>query len=405
MAGKITLNSAGSVPGNPDAGWISMYPKSDGRMYSKNSDGTEYMLGIPAGGFVETVNGATGTVVLTTTNISEGTNLYYTDGRVDSRVATLLTDYAKLTGRSGGQILYGGTAASEALELYSTSHATKGIVRLGQNYKEFATGVISVGQDNTYTPVSGVNVALRTSSSGAIAFEHSSGQPWLVYPTIGNLQFSRYPATTIGFALDTSNRFFVGDGSPQTIACISGPGDSTTAVGAFGATTTPNLEIRNRNSTANNYSGVVFSGSGTSWGAGVFGIHEVHTAGAQTTRLEMYTSSAGTRAKIASLRNTGFTHEKAVSYPDRTLTTAYTITDDDYAIWGNASGGAFSVTLPTAVGRRGKVFVIKKIDASVNAVTIDGDGSETIDNATTKQLTSENEVLWIMSDNSNWRVI
>lgn len=37
---------------------------------------------------VASVNGQTGAVVLTTTNIAEGTNLYYTDTRVDTRLAT-----------------------------------------------------------------------------------------------------------------------------------------------------------------------------------------------------------------------------------------------------------------------------------------------------------------------------
>lgn len=41
---------------------------------------------------VSSVNGSTGAVTLTTTNISEGTNLYYTNARVDSRVAAYTGD-------------------------------------------------------------------------------------------------------------------------------------------------------------------------------------------------------------------------------------------------------------------------------------------------------------------------
>jgi hypothetical protein len=57
---------------------------------------------------VQSVNGATGTVVLTTTNISEGTNLYYTDARVDARIA--LTDIGDLndvtiTSIANGEVL------------------------------------------------------------------------------------------------------------------------------------------------------------------------------------------------------------------------------------------------------------------------------------------------------------
>lgn len=46
---------------------------------------------------VHSVNGQTGAVNLTTTNISEGTNLYFTDERVDDRVATLLQAGTNIT--------------------------------------------------------------------------------------------------------------------------------------------------------------------------------------------------------------------------------------------------------------------------------------------------------------------
>jgi len=46
---------------------------------------------------VQSVNSQTGAVVLTTTNIAEGTNLYYTDERVDDRVANLLQAGANIT--------------------------------------------------------------------------------------------------------------------------------------------------------------------------------------------------------------------------------------------------------------------------------------------------------------------
>ncbi len=42
------------------------------------------------------------------------------------------TQYAKLAGRSGGQILKGGIAASESLKLRSTDNATKGTVHIGE---------------------------------------------------------------------------------------------------------------------------------------------------------------------------------------------------------------------------------------------------------------------------------
>lgn len=45
---------------------------------------------------VASVNGQTGVVVLTTTNINEGTNLYFTDERAQDAVGTILTDTATI---------------------------------------------------------------------------------------------------------------------------------------------------------------------------------------------------------------------------------------------------------------------------------------------------------------------
>jgi len=57
---------------------------------------------------VQSVNGATGTVVLTTTQVSEGTNLYYTDARVNTVIsATDIGDLndISITGVSNGEVL------------------------------------------------------------------------------------------------------------------------------------------------------------------------------------------------------------------------------------------------------------------------------------------------------------
>ncbi len=52
---------------------------NDGLQYARQSEGWAQ---ITAGGLVDSVNGQTGAVVLTTTDIAEGTNLYFTDARV-----------------------------------------------------------------------------------------------------------------------------------------------------------------------------------------------------------------------------------------------------------------------------------------------------------------------------------
>ena len=89
-------------------------------------------------------------------------------------------------------------------------------------------------------------------------------------------------------------------------------------------------------------------------------------------------------------------------------TTAYTITTSDRnkVITGDASGGAFTVTLPpAATAGDGFKVTVKKIDSSTNAVTIDGDASETIDGQATYALSAQYDSVTILSDGSNWLTI
>lgn len=65
---------------------------------------------------IQSVNGATGTVVLTTTNINEGTNLYYTDARVGSYLTTNgYTVKSVASVGTGSSIYQGNTSGTVAL--------------------------------------------------------------------------------------------------------------------------------------------------------------------------------------------------------------------------------------------------------------------------------------------------
>lgn len=64
----------------------------------------------------------------------------------------------------------------------------------------------------------------------------------------------------------------------------------------------------------------------------------------------------------------------------------------------DATGGARSVTLPAASGLKGKKYVIKKTDASANAVTIVG----TVDGATNPTLTTQFACKVIEGDGTAW---
>lgn len=72
----------------------------------------------------------------------------------------------------------------------------------------------------------------------------------------------------------------------------------------------------------------------------------------------------------------------------------------------NATGGAFTVTLPTlaSVGN-GKVYTVKKTDSSANAVTVDGNGSETIEGAANYSLASQNKYVTVIAFTGGWLII
>jgi hypothetical protein len=94
-------------------------------------------------------------------------------------------------------------------------------------------------------------------------------------------------------------------------------------------------------------------------------------------------------------------------YPEKTTakTTTYTGTGDESTIVCDASGAAFTVTLPAAASFTGKHYYIIKTDTSLNAVTIDGNASETINGATTTTINTQYECIKIVCDGSNWHIL
>jgi hypothetical protein len=86
-------------------------------------------------------------------------------------------------------------------------------------------------------------------------------------------------------------------------------------------------------------------------------------------------------------------------------TANYTLTAADNVILGNASGGSFTLTLPTAVGIAGRTYTLKKVDSSVNAITVATTSAQTIDSSSTWSLSNQYQYVMVISDGANWSVI
>lgn len=70
------------------------------------------------------------------------------------------------------------------------------------------------------------------------------------------------------------------------------------------------------------------------------------------------------------------------------------------------STGAAVVNLPPVTGMIGRLVCIKDTGtAAVNNITIDGDGAETIDGASTLVISTTKGKAWLFSDGAEWFVL
>lgn len=98
----------------------------------------------------------------------------------------------------------------------------------------------------------------------------------------------------------------------------------------------------------------------------------------------------------------GQRRENAPRTKPKAVTAAYTASPVDDLILADATSGAITVTLETAVGCDGRRHLIKKSDASGNAITVACTGSETIDGAATATLAAQYDTLAVISNGTNW---
>jgi len=88
-----------------------------------------------------------------------------------------------------------------------------------------------------------------------------------------------------------------------------------------------------------------------------------------------------------------------------TVTTTSTLTEIPDILLGDTTGGVFTTTLPTAVGRKGRDVILKKLAGSAPKWTVVGTGGQTFDGQSDIQLLgSAGAEITITSDGSNWIV-
>lgn len=101
-------------------------------------------------------------------------------------------------------------------------------------------------------------------------------------------------------------------------------------------------------------------------------------------------------------QHSGLTATKTLTNTD----SPYTVLATDGILLCDCSSGAITVNLPAvATSDDGRRLDIKKIDSSANAVTVDGNSAETIDDSTTIVLSDQYNSITIITDQTEWWII
>lgn len=338
---------------------------------------------------------------------------YYTDAEINALLAALdhgaltgLADddheqYALLAGRAGGQTLIGGTDSGDDLTLKASSDEAGGDIRLVDSadnilgYIRGANGVwrLGINADNQ-------TVALNGDTTGANAERAIT----LISPTAG-IKIARIDGAN-GAAVEVQQY----DGT----FTLLGYYEVFTQAGHF--------YIRDRTGTATvlmwysrtlqlllfericGMKNVTAPSASQADHALLYAADQQSRAGDSAFHVRSEAGriySFGTQAQLGG----------GLALPIATKTASATLTLSESTVLCNAASGAITLTLPTAASAYnsttgvGQIYVVKKIDSSANTVTLDGNGSETIDGAATQALTTQWAVLRIQSNGSAWYII
>lgn len=88
-----------------------------------------------------------------------------------------------------------------------------------------------------------------------------------------------------------------------------------------------------------------------------------------------------------------------------TVTSSYTVGETDHTILVNAASAAVTVTLPAPSSRAFPFLVVKKTDASANAVTVDPAGSGTIDGVSTFTLGAQYQQVVLHANATSYSIV
>ena len=156
--------------------------------------------------------------------------------------------------------------------------------------------------------------------------------------------------------------------------------------------------------------GIIGNGLGnyTSTNSVYIGANTVAAANGDDNEVVIGNAAIGNGSNTVTLGNSSVTKTVlngqivGIEYPYVAKTSAYTATLTDMVIDCTATG-TYNITLPTAIGNTGKIFIVKKSSTSTTSVATSL--SQTIDGATTYALTAQWSKVTVVSDGANWKTL
>jgi len=297
-----------------------------------------------------------GTTALT---INGGTGTQTTLAGMTSITSTSFTGTASLAtaiaAGTANQVLYQSGAGV-------TAFATAG------NYGVLTTGATGV-------PV------VTAGAAGVLVGSASAIPAWSTTPTLTGTNFSAIPGSAINSAVTTATNLAAGTTNQMPYQ---------TGAGATSFYSSANYGVQISGAT-----GVPQTIAGA---AGVLvGSASAIPAWSTTPTL---TGTNFTGIPWSALPTTG---AKARTITAAAKTAAYPVTTADEIILCDATSGAFAVTL-TASPVAGETYTIKKIDSSVNAITVAGNGKN-IDGAANQTLPAQWNAITVVYNGTAWYII
>jgi hypothetical protein len=219
----------------------------------------------------------------------------------------------------------------------------------------------------------------------------------------GHAFYYRVPNSTtdvLGYILDENGRFGIGTVSPAATLAVQG----TTLINTNTDNGVDRLQVSGSMNvstlaTTNNLSVTTNATVG-----GTLNVNGTTTLGTTNTGAISASSvnAPSGSGTFGNLYSNGIVQMLGVNVKYRNISATYTATtSDDYFI--NITTGTFTLNLPTAATPYGQVYVIK--NSGTGTITVDPNGSQTIDGATTFTMNVQNGSITIISDGTNWKIV